>query len=139
LQPLYNLYDRSDYEPQLEPLCVREQVGVIPFYGLASGFLTGKYRSERDLAQSARGQGIGKKYLNDRGLRILDALDEVSRTYHTSSAAVALAWLMARPGITAPIASATTPDQVRDLVAATELELDQSAIDLLDGLTTGVR
>jgi aryl-alcohol dehydrogenase-like predicted oxidoreductase len=139
LQPLYNLYDRSDYETHLEALCVREQVGVIPYYGLASGFLTGKYRSERDLAQSARGRGIGDKYLNDRGLRILDALDEVSRTNHTSPAAVALAWLMARPGITAPIASATTPDHVRDLVAATELDLHQSAIDLLDGLPAGVR
>jgi len=132
LQPQYNLYDRADYEQDLAPLCVREQVGVIPYYGLASGFLTGKYRSEGDLSQSARGQGIGKKYLNPRGLRILDALGDVARRYQTTSATVALAWLMTRPAITAPIASATRPQQMDDIVAAAAIELDQGALATLD-------
>jgi len=133
LQPPYNLYDRSEFETQLEPICRREGLGVISYYGLARGFLTGKYRSARDLAQSPRGQAVGKKYLNDRGFRILAALDEVARMYHTRPATVALAWLIAQPSITAPIASATSPAQVRDLVAATELKLDQAAMGLLDG------
>jgi aryl-alcohol dehydrogenase-like predicted oxidoreductase len=132
LQPPYNLYDRSPYEESLAPLCVQQQIGVIPYYGLASGFLTGKYRSESDLSQSARGQGVGKKYLNARGLRILDALDDVARTYHSTPASVALAWLMTRPAVTAPIASATRPEQVHDLLAAAEVHLDQAALEELD-------
>lgn len=136
LQPLYNLYDRAQYEGELAALCTKEQVGVIPYYGLASGFLTGKYRSERDLSQSARGAGIGQRYLNARGLRILAALDEAARRYRTTPAAVALAWLMTRPAITAPIASATGPAQVHDLVAAAELRLDPAVLDLLDEAST---
>jgi aryl-alcohol dehydrogenase-like predicted oxidoreductase len=131
LQPLYNLYDRSAFEGPLAALCVKEDLGVIPYYGLASGFLTGKYRSERDLSQSARGQGIGTTYLNPRGLRILEALDEVAHAHRVAPASVALAWLLAQPGITAPIASATRPEQVHDLVAATELQLDRGALELL--------
>lgn len=131
LQPLYNLYDRAAYEEQLEPLCRQKKVGVISYYSLASGFLTGKYRSEADLSKSARGQGV-KKYLNDRGMRILRALDEVARQYETSPASVSLAWLIARPSITAPIASATSREQLEDLVAAAKLELSPSAIEQLD-------
>jgi aryl-alcohol dehydrogenase-like predicted oxidoreductase len=131
VQPKYNLYDRADFEGELQALCLREEVGVIPYYGLASGFLTGKYRTERDLAQSVRGQNIGKRYLNKRGLGIVKALDEVAHSYHTSAAAVALAWLIAQPGITAPIASATTTDHVRDLAVATELQLDEGALATL--------
>jgi aryl-alcohol dehydrogenase-like predicted oxidoreductase len=131
LQPLYNLYDRALYEDELEPLCIEEGIGVINFYSLAAGFLTGKYRSEDDLSKSARG-GTVKKYLNERGFGIVEALDQVAAQYNSTPAQIALAWLMARPGITAPIASATSVEQLNDLIEATKLELDQSAIDLLD-------
>jgi aryl-alcohol dehydrogenase-like predicted oxidoreductase len=131
LQPHYNLYERSEYEAGLERVCQENNLGVIPYYSLASGFLTGKYRSEDDLRKSARGLGV-KKYLNERGFRILAALDEVAKQHHSTPAAVPLAWLMARPSITAPIASATTPEQLRDLIAATTLELSQSSLDLLN-------
>lgn len=128
LQPEYNLYNRSQYETTLEPLCVEKGIGVISYYSLASGFLTGKYRSAGDLTQSPRGERKVKHYLNERGLRILDALDRVAREYHSTPARVALAWLMARPSITAPIASATSVEQLNDLIEATKLHLDQSAI-----------
>lgn len=130
LQPEYNMYQREDYETNLEPLCLAHGLGVIPYYSLASGFLTGKYRSEADFSKSKRGQGI-KKYLNERGFRILKALDEVADEYKTSQASVALAWLIARPSILAPIASATSIEQLNDLVKATELNLSNEAIKLL--------
>jgi aryl-alcohol dehydrogenase-like predicted oxidoreductase len=131
LQPHYNMYERAGYEAELEPLCLKESVGVIPYYSLASGFLTGKYRSEADLSKSARGGGV-KKYLNDKGMRILKALDEVSAGARSKPGIVALAWLIARPSITAPIASATNMAQLEDLVAATQLKLDAAAIKKLD-------
>jgi aryl-alcohol dehydrogenase-like predicted oxidoreductase len=135
LQPEYNLYDRADYETNLEPLCLQEGLGVIPYYSLASGFLTGKYRSKADLRKSPRG-GKVEKYLDERGFRILNALDRVAKQYEAKPAAVALAWLMARPSITAPIASATSVEQLNDLVQSTRLELDQEAIDLLDAASS---
>jgi len=131
LQPHYNLYERADYERELEPLVLKEKIGVIPYYGLAGGFLTGKYRGEADLSKSARGGGVRSK-LNERGLRILKALDEVSARLRSKPAQVAIAWLMARPGVTAPIASATNLDQLQDLIAATRLKLDADAILALD-------
>jgi aryl-alcohol dehydrogenase-like predicted oxidoreductase len=131
LQPLYNLYDRSEYEGELEQLCRENQIGVIPYYGLASGFLTGKYRSEADFGKSARGRNMGK-YLNKRGEKILAALDQVALHHNVTPAQVALAWLMAHPGITAPIASATRTEQLADLVAATRLRLDPADIEKLD-------
>ena len=131
LQPHYNLCERADYEANLEPLCLREGVGVIPYFSLAAGFLTGKYRSEADLAKSPRGQGV-KKYLNDRGLRILSALDSVAKQSNSTPASVAIAWLMARPSVTAPIASATTLEQFDTLIAATRLKLDAAVIAQLD-------
>jgi aryl-alcohol dehydrogenase-like predicted oxidoreductase len=131
LQPVYNLYDRAAYEAELEPVCVREELGVISYSGLAAGFLTGKYRSEADLGKSARG-GTVKKYLDERGLRILEVLDEVAGRFDSTPARVALAWLIARPSITAPIASATSLDQLSDLIEATKLQLDREAIDLLN-------
>ena len=131
LQPHYNLVERADYEANLEPVCVENGIGVIPYFALASGFLTGKYRSESDLSKSARGSRV-KKYLDERGLRILAALDEVSARLGSTPASVALAWLMARPSITAPIASATNLEQFRDLIAATELKLDRDSIELLN-------
>ncbi len=131
LQPRYNLYDRADYERSLEPLCREKGLGVIAYYSLASGFLTGKYRSDQDLSKSIRGQGV-KIYLNERGFRILKALDEVAARYHSTPASVALAWLIARPGITAPIASATNLEQLNDLIQATRLELDHASMELLN-------
>jgi len=131
LQPNYNLYDRADYEAKLEAVCRENGLGVIPYFSLASGFLTGKYRSEADLSASKRGPMV-KKYLNDRGFRILRALDKVAQQSGATPAKVALAWLMARPGITAPIASATSLAQLHDLIAATELKLDSAAIDELN-------
>jgi aryl-alcohol dehydrogenase-like predicted oxidoreductase len=131
LQPHYNLSERTDYERELEPLCQQESLGVTPYFALASGFLTGKYRSPADFSKSPRG-GRMNKLLNERGLRILDALDRVGVRYEASPAQVALAWLMARPSITAPIASATTVAQARDITAAATLLLDEDAVDLLN-------
>lgn len=132
LQPLYNLYARSDYETELEPLCVKQHVGVVSYFALASGFLTGKYRTAADAAKSARGKGIVEKYLNARGLKILAALDDVAERRRSSQASVALAWQIARPSITAPIASATSVEQLSELVAATRLDLDKSDIEQLN-------
>jgi aryl-alcohol dehydrogenase-like predicted oxidoreductase len=131
LQPLYNLYDRSDYEENLEPVCRKYGLGVISFFSLASGFLTGKYKSDQDTQTRARGQRV-KKYLNDRGFRIVAALEEVAGSYGVSPAQIALAWVIARPSITAPIASATSLDQLTELIQATELKLDNAAIDKLN-------
>jgi aryl-alcohol dehydrogenase-like predicted oxidoreductase len=131
LQPNYNLYERAAYETTLEPLVLQEKLGVISYYSLASGFLTGKYRSQDDLKKSPRGQAV-KKYLNDRGLRILHALDQAAERHQTKPAQVALAWLMARESITAPIASATSVEQLTELAQATRLELDRESIEKLD-------
>ena len=132
LQPLYNLCDRAVFEDALEPLCLERGVGVINFYALAAGFLTGKYRSEADVSKSARGATTIKKYLNRRGLRILAALDEAAKRYDATPGQVAIAWQMARPAITAPIASATSIVQLDELMAATRLQLDADAIGSLD-------
>jgi len=131
LQPLYNLYDRAAFEGPLQELCLREDIGVITYYSLAAGFLTGKYRSDADYAKSARGPGM-KKFLNDRGFRILDALDDVSARTGATPARVALAWLMARPGVTAAIASATSLEQFEELSAAMRLTLDADSVRRLD-------
>lgn len=131
LQPEYNLYDRAHYESDLEPICEKNNLGVIPYFSLASGFLSGKYRSEADLANKQRGAMV-KKYLNDRGFRILDALDAIAKEHRSTPAQVSLAWLMARPSITAPIASATSLEQLKDLIEAASLELDSAAIERLN-------
>jgi aryl-alcohol dehydrogenase-like predicted oxidoreductase len=131
LQPLANLYDRAEFEEKLEPLCLAENVGVISYYSLGSGFLTGKYRSEADLSKSPRGQGV-RQYLNERGFRILGALDEVAARYDSTPARLSLAWLLARPSITAPIVSATSMEQLEDIMAAAELELDEASVGLLN-------
>jgi aryl-alcohol dehydrogenase-like predicted oxidoreductase len=129
-QPEYNLYDRRGYEGPLRDLCIAEGLGVITYYSLASGFLTGKYRSKEDLGKSVRGKGAGK-YLDERGLRILNALDAVARAHEAKPAEVALAWLIAREGVTAPIASATGLEQLDSLIRATRLELSASEIESL--------
>ncbi len=131
LQPGYNLYDRVEFESGLEAAVLENEVGVVCYYGLASGFLTGKYRTEEDLGKSPRGRGV-KKYLDARGLRILDALDVVSAELGATQAQVALAWLMARPSITAPIASATSVSQLNDLMGAARLKLSAEQVLRLD-------
>jgi aryl-alcohol dehydrogenase-like predicted oxidoreductase len=134
-QPEYNLYERAGFEGPLRDLCIAEGIGVITYYRLASGFLTGKYRSQADLSRSPRGQGVAE-YLNARGLRILAALDAVAARHGAAPAEVALAWLIARPGVTAPIASATRPEQVDSLVRATQLSLQTEDIARLDAAST---
>lgn len=132
MQPEYSLAERSSYEGALERVCRENDVGVITFFSLAAGFLTGKYRSESDFAKSPRGSRSIPRYMNPRGMRILACLDEVAAEKRAEPAAVALAWLMAKPTITAPIASATKPEQVATLVAATKLELSKEQVERLD-------
>jgi aryl-alcohol dehydrogenase-like predicted oxidoreductase len=131
LQPEYNLADRQEFENGLADLCQREEIGVITYFSLAKGFLSGKYRSEADLSKSPRG-GAVKAYLNARGFRILDALEAIAASHKAKPAEVALAWAMARPGVTAPIASATSVEQVDSLVRATELALPGADMDALN-------
>jgi aryl-alcohol dehydrogenase-like predicted oxidoreductase len=131
LQPEYNLYDRAGYEAALEAVCAKNGLGVIPYFSLASGFLSGKYRSAEEAASRPRAAML-KKYFNERGMRILDALEEVAREVKAKPAQVALAWLMARPSVTAPIASATTVEQLHELVRATRLELPHEAAEKLN-------
>jgi aryl-alcohol dehydrogenase-like predicted oxidoreductase len=131
LQPEYNLYAREAYEKELEAVCHENGLGVITYYSLASGFLTGKYRSENDISKSSRGQGV-KKFLNPRGYKILAALDKVASEYNTTPGSVALAWLIARPGITAPIASATSIKQLNEITKAVWLNLAPDAINQLN-------
>jgi aryl-alcohol dehydrogenase-like predicted oxidoreductase len=132
LQPLYNLTDRSDFEGGSQKVCVDESVSVIPYYSLAAGFLTGKYRSEADFGKSVRGERTVKKYMTERGMRILGALDEVAAGMKAKPAQIAIAWLAARPSIAAPIASATNTAQLDELLAATKITLDASAMKALD-------
>ena len=131
LQPHYNLCERASFESALQGLCIREDIGVITYFSLAAGFLTGKYRSEADLGKSARGPGL-KKYLNPRGMKILDALDGVARRANATPAQVSLAWLMRRPGVTAPIVSATNLDQLREILCSTDIKLDAQAMAALE-------
>ncbi|HUR90314.1 MAG TPA: aldo/keto reductase [Ramlibacter sp.] len=132
LQPLYNLYDRAVYEKELQPLCVKEGIGVINFYSLAAGFLSGKYRTPEDATKSARGANTVKKYLNDRGLKIISALDEASKRTGAPHARIAIAWVMAQPGIASPIASASNVDQLNEITKAAELKLDAQTMKLLN-------
>jgi aryl-alcohol dehydrogenase-like predicted oxidoreductase len=131
LQPLYNLVERPAFEDELESLCKTEELGVINYYALAAGFLTGKYRSEADLGKSPRGGGV-KKYLNERGLGVVKALDDVAARHKATPAQVALAWLIARPSVTAPIASATTLEQLQDIVKAMALKLSAQDVEILN-------
>ena len=132
LQNLYNLYDRADFEQHLAPLLLQENISAIPYYGLAAGFLTGKYRDQADLQKSVRGAGVGQKYLNEKGLGLLTALDAVADRQQATCAQVALAWLMQAPAVTAPIASATSVGQVTELLEATELRLTTEDLAMLE-------
>ncbi|MEJ8323543.1 aldo/keto reductase [Kosakonia sacchari] len=131
LQPEYNLYDRSSFEGALQDLTIRENIGVVTYYSLASGFLSGKYRSEKDLSQSQRGQGIAK-YLNPRGFAIVEALESVAASHNVKPAEVALAWLIQQPGVTAPIASATKLAHIDSFVTAVSLNLSTDEIAALN-------
>jgi aryl-alcohol dehydrogenase-like predicted oxidoreductase len=137
LQPHYNLVEREAYEKDLAPTVAEYGLSVIPYFSLAGGFLTGKYRSEADLQGKARA-AIAGKYLNAGGLAVLAALDEVAKQYHATPASVALAWLMGQPNITAPIASATSEKQLADLVAATRLKLDRGALEKLSNASASM-
>lgn len=130
-QPEYNLYAREGFENELEKICLDNKLGVINYYSLAAGFLTGKYRSEADASKSARGES-NKKYLNGRGFKILEALDDVAAKNKTTQASVAIAWLIERTSVTAPIASATSLSQLNSLVQATQLNLDAESITSLN-------
>ncbi|MGZ4098268.1 MAG: aldo/keto reductase, partial [Bacteroidia bacterium] len=127
LQPLYNLYDREVFEKELEPICLENEISVINYYSLAAGFLTGKYRSEKDLSKSVRGAKAAT-YLNERGLRILNALDEISSKHHCSNSSVAIAWLLTRPAVSAPIASATSIQQLEHLFVGASLKLTNNEL-----------
>jgi aryl-alcohol dehydrogenase-like predicted oxidoreductase len=130
LQPHYNLMERA-YESELAPVCEREGLACIPYYGLARGFLTGKYREGAAAVQSPRAAGVRESYLNPRGMAVLDALDAVALAHGASAAAVALAWLRSQPTVLAPIASASTPEQLRELLPGAELELTPAELERL--------
>ena len=131
LQPHYNLVEREKYETQYQPIAEKYGLSVFPYWSLAAGFLTGKYRSEADLSKSVRG-GLAKKYLNKKGLEVLSALDKVSIKHEATPATVALAWLLAQPNIDAPIASATSKSQLETIFAAPEMKLDEEDLNLLN-------
>ena len=131
LQPDYNLCDRSDYESKLEPVVREQHLGVISYFSLASGFLTGKYRSEKDLANRARAERV-RRYLNPRGWKILAELDRIAGALRATPAQVALAWLIARPALTAPIASATSLEQLNEILGAVRLKLAPADIEALN-------
>jgi aryl-alcohol dehydrogenase-like predicted oxidoreductase len=131
LQPHYNLVERTEFEGPLEKLCLAEKIGVIPYYSLASGFLTGKYKAQGDTKGRARGRGV-EKYMTDYGFGVIKALEEVAARYEAKPGQIALAWLIARPSITAPIASATNLEQLAELVEAAEIELDEESIQKID-------
>jgi aryl-alcohol dehydrogenase-like predicted oxidoreductase len=134
LQPLYNLCDREVFEKELEPLCVKNNIGVINYYSLAAGFLSGKYRSKADLKKSVRGGKVAN-YMNERGERILKAVDELSVKHKSSNASIALAWLLQRPSVTAPIVSSTNPEQLDTIIASIHLELEKDDISLLNSVS----
>ena len=131
-QPGYNLYDRQEFEKEFESVCLENKISVISYYSLASGFLTGKYRKDSDTQISQRGSGVKSKYMNDRGFRILKALDQVAEDQKATPAQVALAWLIQRPVVTAPIVSATSVEQVHDIAKAANLILKKENIQVLD-------
>lgn len=137
LQPHYNLVERQPFESDLLPVVQKYQIGVIPYFSLAAGFLSGKYRKPEDASGAARG-GMVQKYLNERGFAVVDALAEVAQQHNSTPARVALAWLLAQPGVTAPIASATSDKHLDDLIAAASLELDKPSVEKLNEASTPV-
>lgn len=132
LQPLYNLYEREKFEVEYKNVCEKYALSVLPYYSLASGFLSGKYRSEKDISKSLRGKGIHKKYMNEKGFGILNALDKVRNQYHAAPASLAIAWLLSKPLITAPVVSATSKQQLEEIIQGAELQLDKDAVEILE-------
>jgi len=135
MQPQYSLVERTEFEGPLETLCLKEKIGVIGYYSLASGFLTGKYRSQADLGDRARGARV-QKYLNEKGMRVLAALDAVAAQHNAKPGQIALAWLIARPSVTAPIVSATNPEQLAEMVKAPSIKLSRAEIEQIDTAST---
>lgn len=131
-QPLYNLARRDEYEGDLEKFCIEQHVGVVTYSSLASGFLTGKYRQGADLPKTQRAQGVHQHYWSEQNFALLDRLDQVALQYNATPAQIALAWLLMRPGVTAPIASATSVEQTRELLGSLNIKLDQPALNMLD-------
>ena len=132
LQPNYSLARRSEFERELEPLCLEEGVGVIPYSPLAAGFLTGKYRRDQEIPNSARAENVRSRYMHEQGFALLDCLDEIAGQIGATTAQIALAWLLARPSITSPIIGANTPDQWRELAGAVDIQLSAEDIAALD-------
>jgi aryl-alcohol dehydrogenase-like predicted oxidoreductase len=132
IQPPYHLLQRSDYEAELEPLCQKDEIGVITYSSLASGFLTGKYQKDHELPPSGRASGVQQRYFNEKGWAVLAAVERVAKRLGATPAQVALAWIAARPGMTGPIASAITPEQLHELIGGISLKLDDEAISTLD-------
>ncbi|GCE05908.1 aldo/keto reductase [Dictyobacter aurantiacus] len=132
IQPPYHLLNRATYESEIEPLCLEQEIGVITYSSLASGFLTGKYRSGQDLPSTPRAQGIQKNYMNEKGFKVLDQLERIAHEHDASIAQVALSWIISRPGITAPIASATSVEQTREMLQSVSLRLTQEEGEALD-------
>ena len=138
LQPPYNLVNRTEYERELEPLCLEQGPGVITYSSLASGFLTGKYRAGKVLPSSPRAKRVQERYMNEKGFRVLEELDRIAAARHVTLSQVALAWIMARPGITAAIASATSVEQVRELLGAVDVQLNAEEVGALDRVSAGL-
>jgi aryl-alcohol dehydrogenase-like predicted oxidoreductase len=132
LQPSYSLANRSEFERELEPLCLEESIGVIPYSPLAAGFLTGKYRREGAIPDSARSRDIRSRYMHERGFQLLDCLDEIAGRHGATTAQIALAWLLVRPSITSPIIGSNSVDQWRELAGATEIQLTPEDVSALD-------
>lgn len=135
LQPEYNLFDRAKFEKLYQNIALEKQIAVIPYYSLASGFLSGKYQTEEDFAQTVRGKGIKEKYWNERGQRIVQGQQEIAEKYNVSPSAIALAWLLAQPSITAPIASATKYEHINAFVDALKLKLTEEDIQKLNNIS----
>lgn len=132
LQPLYNLYEREKFETDYRGICEKYGLSVLPYYSLASGFLSGKYRSDNDISKSLRGKGIKKEYINERGFKILRALDKIAGEYQAQPAAIAIAWLLSKPLVTAPVVSATNTHQLEEIIKATSIHLNDEAIEVLE-------
>lgn len=132
VQPPYNLVNRGEYEGNLQALCIEQGIGVITYSSLASGFLTGKYRPNQPLPASPRAKRIKERYMNENGFNVLEQLDHIAEAHHATDAQVALAWIMAQPGITSAIASATSPEQVRELFGSSSLKLSEEEMAALD-------
>jgi aryl-alcohol dehydrogenase-like predicted oxidoreductase len=131
LQPYYNLVDRADYESELEPLCRSEELGVIVYFSLAAGFLTGKYQRGQEIPNTPRAQMVQRRYMNDHGWQVLDTVERIARQYDATPSQIALAGILARPGITGPIASATSVRQLHELMGTFDIQLDTEALTAL--------